>query len=283
VARLAKRLRRREEVEDFGSFLLITYDSCRYDVLRDARTPVLDSYCEIVCAQTPANFTYAAHQAFFVGHLPNSIQPLPLYNRFVRQLLLLAQVGEDSPLRDAVTRIRSPQNLVAGLRRHGYQTVGTGAMNWFRQESLTSSFEKFRFVGRDADRQIDYLLAELDPARPFFAFVNFGETHAPFGYRGKGQPCPVEVQAHRMRWPPVAEGPVGRESPAYAHQVEAAEFLDSRLPRLLAPLPGRTVVVLCADHGDAFGEDGYWGHGVNHPTVLEVPLAVFRLDGAPIV
>lgn len=26
------------------NFLLLTYDSCRYDVLREARTPVLDSY-----------------------------------------------------------------------------------------------------------------------------------------------------------------------------------------------------------------------------------------------
>src|SRR5205814_233966 len=50
-----------------GNFLLVTFDSCRYDVLRDARTPVLDQFATIVRAQTPANFTYAAHQAFFVG------------------------------------------------------------------------------------------------------------------------------------------------------------------------------------------------------------------------
>ena len=34
--------------------------------------------------------------------------------------------------------------------------------------------------------------------------------------------------------------------------------------------------------GEAFGEDGFWGHAVNHPTVHEVPIAIFRLDGAPV-
>src|SRR5262249_25045987 len=81
------------------NFLLLTFDSCRYDVLRDARTPVLDRYARIVRAQTPANFTYAAHQAFFVGLLPNALEDLPYYNRFSRQLLRLAEAGEAPILR----------------------------------------------------------------------------------------------------------------------------------------------------------------------------------------
>lgn len=64
--------------------------------------------------------------------------------------------------------------------------------------------------------------------------------------------------------------------------MEAVEFLDTRLQRLFVGLPGHTIVVLCGDHGEAFGEDGYWGHAVNHPTVQEVPIAIFRLNGAPV-
>jgi hypothetical protein len=30
---------------------------------------------------------------------------------------------------------------------------------------------------------------------------------------------------------------------------------------------------LCADHGDAFGEDGHRGHGIAHPAVWSVPYA----------
>lgn len=260
------------------NFLLLTYDSCRHDVLVAADTPVLDSYSPIVRAEAPANFTFASHQAFFVGLLPCAVDNVPYYNRFCKQLVGLTEVGERLVAKDSLRTIESSWNLIRGFRDQGFQTVGAGAMNWFQQESLTAGFEHFLFTGRDADRQIDYLLSEIDPDRPFFGFINFGETHAPFTFKGKTDHCPVDVRARRMTWPPVEHGPTGRACEAFQHQVACAEFLDRRLPRLFEGLPGDTVVVLTADHGECLGEDGYWGHGVNHPKVFEVPLAIFRLD-----
>ncbi|MDJ0342846.1 hypothetical protein QMK19_23370 [Streptomyces sp. H10-C2] len=35
----------------------------------------------------------------------------------------------------------------------------------------------------------------------------------------------------------------------------------------------RWLVIICADHGEAFGEDGYHGRGIAHPTVMNVPFA----------
>jgi hypothetical protein len=64
---------------------LLTYDSCRYDVLAAADTPVLDSYANILRAEAPAMFTFASYQAFFVGMLPNVRENLPYYNRFRKQ------------------------------------------------------------------------------------------------------------------------------------------------------------------------------------------------------
>src|SRR5688572_29247642 len=83
------------------SFLLITYDSCRHDVLAEAQTPVLDSYATPVPAQAPANFTYASHQAFFAGILPNADDDLPYVNRFRKQLLGLREVGEGQVAKDS--------------------------------------------------------------------------------------------------------------------------------------------------------------------------------------
>lgn len=280
--RLGMRLRRRPRLDAPFNLLLLTYDSCRYDVLAAAATPVVDSYAEIVPAQSPANFTYAAHQAFFAGMLPNATDALPFHNRFVHQLVRLGLRAE--PGHPALLTVASDRTLVAGLREAGWQTVGAGAMDWFQQRSLTEDFERFRYTGVDAAGQIAYVLGELDAARPFFAFVNFGETHTPFDYAGKPRPAPPEehTSPRRMSWPPREHGPAGREHPAWAHQREAAEFLDRQLPSLFERLPGNTVVVLCGDHGEAMGEDGYLGHGVNHPTVLTVPLAIFRLDRAPL-
>ena len=101
-------------------------------------------------------------------------------------------------------------------------------------------------------------------------------------FKGKPDRCPVDVRARIMTWPPVEREPTGRASKAFDHQSACATFLDSRLSRLFDGFPGDTIVVLTADHGDCFGEDGYWGHGVNHPKVLEVPMAIFRLDRQPL-
>ncbi len=262
--------------------LLLVYDSCRFDVLKSAHTPVLDSYCRARRAHSPANFTFAAHQAFFVGILPHVPEDVPYYNRFRKQLLGLAGVGEGQVSKEALLKVHSSWNLVAGLRDAGYRTVGAGAANWFRQDSLTAGFEEFLFTGTDADRQIAFLVERLAGHTPFFGFINFGETHAPYTFAGKPEACRDRVLARLMAWPPVQQGPVGRDTCAFHCQRAAAEFLDSRLPDLFAALPPDTVVILTADHGDCFGEDGYWGHGVHHPLVYEVPLAIFRLDREPL-
>lgn len=264
------------------NLLLVTYDSCRFDVLREAQTPVLDSFVEVVPAQTPANFTYAAHLAFFAGILPHVLEDVPYYNRYRKQLLGVLKVGETPVARDALIGVESRDDFVCGFRAAGHQTVGAAAMNWFRQSGLTRGFERFAFTGTDADAQIDFVLENLDLTRPYFAFINFGETHYPFKYKGKAGACNEYVQAQRMARPPVAYGPVGPANPGYHAQREAAEFLDSRLPRLFSSLAQDTIVIVCADHGECFGEDGFWGHTVNHPKVLEVPLGIFRLDGAKI-
>jgi membrane-anchored protein YejM (alkaline phosphatase superfamily) len=261
------------------NFVLATYDSCRYDVLVEADTPVLDSFAQVRRAQSPANFTYAAHHAFFAGILPHVVDPVPYYNRFTKQLMGIAGVGETNVVKDALVSLPSEENLIEAFRADGYRTIGTGAMNWFRQAPLRTGFDRFLFTGTDAERQIDFLIESLPDRGPFFGFVNFGETHAPFSYRGKPDRCPVDVRARVVVWPPVEQGPVGRDNEAFWHQARAAEFLDRQLGVLLSALPESTIVVLCGDHGECFGEDGYWGHGFNHPMVLEVPLAIFALDG----
>jgi hypothetical protein len=264
---------------DDSNVLMLTYDSCRYDAMLAAHTPVLDSWSEIVKAQSPASYTYAAHMSFLVGLLPSSDEPYPLYNRFTRQLI---GVGEfRGGKRNTEVCVTSDGNIVTGFADRGYQTIGCGAMNWFRQSPIRIGFDHFEFTGTDADRQISFLVDRIDPSRNFFGLINFGETHHPFTHRDKPAPHPRahDILAANMSWPPVERGPVGREHPAFREQVEAIEFLDSRLPLLFSQLPANTIVVLCGDHGECMGEDGYYGHGINHPKVFEVPLSIFRLDG----
>ena len=261
------------------NIVLLTLDSCRYDVFLNADMPFCKSLGSVRKAQAPANFTYASHQAFFEGILPLSSEPIPYYNRYVKQLYGIQEVGETNVVKNAHLGVNSTTSFFEGLRNANYRIFGCGAMNWFKQASLTSGFDEFLFTGTAADLQVDFIISRVSAATsPFFAFINFGETHFPYVFEGKEDQCPVTVLARTIHWPPRESGPVGKANPAYSHQVAAASFLDKPIHRLVSNLPEKTFVVVCGDHGECFGEDGFWGHGFNHAKVLEVPLLIFKLD-----
>jgi arylsulfatase A-like enzyme len=57
-----------------------------------------------------------------------------------------------------------------------------------------------------------------------------------------------------------------------ARQVAAVRFLDGAMEELFDRVPTNTYITITSDHGELFGEDGYFGHGpIQHPKVLEVP------------
>jgi membrane-anchored protein YejM (alkaline phosphatase superfamily) len=62
-------------------------------------------------------------------------------------------------------------------------------------------------------------------------------------------------------------------------QISAVEHLDTIMGDFFSRLTKNTFVIITADHGEAFGEDGFWGHGIYHPTVMNVPMMCFMLNG----
>ena len=62
-----------------------------------------------------------------------------------------------------------------------------------------------------------------------------------------------------------------RRSTCRRRQRACLEHIDALLAPLLEDFLDVTVV-LTADHGDCWGEDGLWEHGISHRRTLEVPL-----------
>ena len=46
-----------------------------------------------------------------------------------------------------------------------------------------------------------------------------------------------------------------------SRQIEAVKYLDSVVEELFDTVPKNTYITITADHGELFGEDGYFGHG----------------------
>jgi membrane-anchored protein YejM (alkaline phosphatase superfamily) len=265
------------------NLIMLTYDSCRYDTLCQASTPVLDSYSKIYEAYSPATYTYPAHLSFFCGILPHVADPIPYYNRFVKQLIAIRDIGDgitnDEHADYTFILNQRSQNIVSGLRNAGYYTVGSAGASWFSKRSLTFGFNDFHYKNHARGRdQIDLILGSIKAKnRKFFAFINFMETHTPYMHY---EDATYHMTARtKMTWPPQPnEHERGYGKKLHQAQIQAAEYLDTCLPLLFDELPANTLVALFGDHGEAFGEDGYWGHGVHHTSVLKVPMCIFSLD-----
>ena len=64
----------------------------------------------------------------------------------------------------------------------------------------------------------------------------------------------------------------------HRRQIRVIDFLDKAIEALFDVLPTNTYVTITSDHGELFGEGGYFGHGpINHEKVLEVPFVEGKL------
>jgi len=238
--------------------------------------PFLNGICPALRAHAQATFTYAAHMAMFQGILPHVSERLPFYNRYERQLIRIA--NRTSAVPSIVSFDSGTVNIVSGFRQRGYYTLGLGAMQWFRHPHLTEPFEEFHMTGIHARKQVDILLDRVKPDQPFFALLNFGETHDP--YRFSTDDCVPYSTISRTRRHGRRHGQFDEEG--WNSQIRCCEYLDTQLAVLLAYMQEferPTIVVVCGDHGECFGEDGLFGHGFYHPKVMEVPMAIFELNG----
>ncbi len=264
---------------DRSSILFITLDSCRLDTFEAARAPNLKAVGPMHRAMAPGNFTYASHAAMFMGFTPGvAAQAEPLINPKFGKIFKIAGAGFPSKGTEFLTV--KGHNVVDGLKRIGFHTLGVGSAGWFDPETLTGQnltrdFDRFFYPGDVMSlgkqlRWIEHQLAELHGQRVFL-FLNVGETHVPYWHEGcawsKDNPCV----------------PFGKNNDAdecRRRQLACLEWVDGQLAHLLQSF-AHANTVLCSDHGDAWGEDGLWEHGVHHDVVLKVPL-LFRLQHAPL-
>jgi hypothetical protein len=255
--------------------LLVTLDTLRYDVARDALargdTPSLAALLPPggwERRHAPGSFTYAAHHAFFAGFLPTPAAP-------GRHPRLFAARFAGSETTAAGTYVFDAPDIVTGLAQAGYHTACVGGVGFFNLQTPLSRVLPGLFAEhhwspelgvtdpRSTEHQVRLAVEILERCaleRRIFLFINVSALHQP----------------NRYYLP-------GAEHDSLASHAAALAYVDSQLPPLLGALRrrGPALCIICSDHGTAYGEDGYSGHRLAHPVVWEVPYAEFVLDGSP--
>ena len=251
--------------------LLLTLDTLRYDVARDAMerglTPNLARVLPAGAWEerhSPASFTYAAHHAFFAGFLPTPCAP-GLHPR------LFAARFDGSETITQQTCVFDAPDIVSGLAQQGYHTICVGGVGFFNKQNplgsvLPGLFRESHWGpslgvtdARSTENQVRLaleILTRVPREQRVFLFVNVSAIH---------QPNSIFLP--------------GAERDSIASQAAALAFVDSQLPPLFQALQrrGPVLVVVCSDHGTAYGEDGFQGHRLAHSVVWTVPYAEFVL------
>ncbi|WP_127960135.1 STM4013/SEN3800 family hydrolase [Serratia microhaemolytica] len=251
--------------------LFITLDSLRFDVAQQAhdagKTPEISRYLPVQGWQkchAPGTFTYPSHQAFFAGFLPTPCQP-------GRHSRLFAARFAGSTTTDATTFSFDEPDLPAALSARGYDTICIGGVGFFNLRpplgtQFPALFQQAYWepsMGpasrHSTQRQVDKALAVLrglPSHKRVLLFINVSATH---------QPTHIFTDAKKD---------------SLETQTAALCYADSHLGRLFTAMALRrpTLVILCADHGEAFGEQGFFGHRLAHPSVWEVPYTQFILQ-----
>lgn len=165
-----------------------------------------------------------------------------------------------------------PHNIAGSWNAMGHNTAG----------DVNSEF--LRWLDRGSDR-------------PFLAFLNYFDAHAP-----RVVPAPFDAKfgnpearpMHRMLyanhdaevggWPSFPPSLMQTEIDAYDASIA---YMDRETGTLLEALRQRgllanTIVIITADHGEAFGERSVGGHGTNlYRETIEVPLMILAPDQLP--
>jgi arylsulfatase A-like enzyme len=140
-------------------------------------------------------------------------------------------------------------------------------------------------------------LHESDPARPFFAFINYVDAHAPYAPPARSRERIVDgtlsdrqiAEAMTFKMPDhYIRRRIDSEDFAALSQLYDAEIhrVDEKIGELLEilfadPRGRNTIVIITSDHGENLGEHGHLGHVFSlHDTLLRVPLIVVFPDGS---
>ncbi len=254
--------------------LLMTLDTLRFDVAQSlwasGRTPNLASLLPETgweARHTPGSFTWAAHHAFFAGFLPTPQGPGPHPRLFAARFPGSTSTTEDTFVFDAA-------DLPTGLAQVGYHTICVGGTGFFnKQTPLGNAFPKLFHESHWSPQ-----MGVTGPESPKEQFTRAAQSLQAVP---KNQRTFLFINVSAIHQPNALFLPGATEDTVVSHAA-ALEAVDAQIPILRKALSqrGATLCILCADHGTAYGEDGYYGHRLGHPVVWTVPYTHFVLQGS---
>lgn len=268
---------------DLNHIVFIVMDSCRFDSFMAAKTPNIDRIGEAEKRYSYASWTAPSHHAFAMGLMPHA-SPKDVFASEVYKEEYAQwrdRTGHDGI---AFKEFLPDLSLPKVLRNLGYRTVAKVSMPVLNKNTLISrDFDEYKLMPNHNDFAGMLREMEFPDGEPHYYFLNLGETHYPYMLDGSKLPRISGVHG-ALKAMDDAPGEVsqafdpGQMEMLRLQQIKCVEYVDGLIGKLMDMTPPNTHFIVTADHGELFGEEGYFGHGpIMHEKCFEVPYVEGKL------
>ena len=270
-----------------NNYILVVFDSCRYDSFMRARPKTMKKLGKVERRWSYASWTSPSHYNLLIGLMPH-LSPKHVYaSEYYKKdfLQFNERLGcRDIQFRSLVPRLYLPVFLNETLGYRTHAMVSLPVLN--PKTVLNQGFDSYKLMDQHNDMRAMVRQLKFSADRPSFYLLNVGETHYPYaladepedewprisGVHGVFKHLDDLVVGGKLRKSKEKFFDDAKMEELRKRQVRAVGYLDKVVEELFDVVPKDTYITITSDHGELFGEDGYFGHGpIHHEKVWEVP------------
>ncbi len=270
-----------------NNYVLVIFDSCRYDSFMEARPKTIMKLGETEKRWSYASWTAPSHFNLLMGLLPHHSPQNVFASEYYKKdfLQFNERLGqEDIEFKSFVPQLYLPGFLQKKLHYRTHAMVSLPVLN--PRTPLNTNFDTFRLMDKHNDMRAMLKEMTFPEDRPSFYILNVGETHYPYALPDEPKNEWPRISGVHGVFKHLDDHRVGGKLAVQEEkffdqkkmdelrdrQVKTIEYLDTVIEELFDLVPANTYITITADHGELFGEDGYFGHGpIMHEKVFEVP------------
>jgi len=270
-----------------NNYILVVFDSCRYDSFLRARPKVMRKLGKVQRRFSYASWTSPSHYNLLIGLMPH-LSPKHVYasEYYKKEFLHFNErLGQQNiEFRSLVPRLYLPLFLRETLGYRTHAMVSLPVLN--PKTILNEGFDTYKLMDKHNDMRAMVRQLKFPADRPSFYLLNVGETHYPYALPDEPEEEWPRISGVHGVFKHLDEHVVGgklkkskekffddqKMETLRRRQIRAVSHLDRVVEELFDIVPKNTYITITSDHGELFGEEGYFGHGpIQHPKVWEVP------------
>ncbi|MEZ6005837.1 MAG: sulfatase-like hydrolase/transferase [Planctomycetota bacterium] len=289
--RMPLRTAARPQPQGDNHLIIVVLDSLRWDSYMAAEPKVIGKLGKVEKRYTYAAWTAPSHYNLLTGLLPHT-SPQHVYaseyykEDFFNYNQRLGAKGIDFGA--MVPGLWFPEFLQGKLGYETHARVSLPVLN--PRTAINRGFDSFELMEHHNDMRAMLPTLKFSSERPSFYMLNVGETHYPYarpdedssmwprisGVNGVFRKMNAEIEGKEGQEDRFKESfqffDQDRLDQLRARQIDTVRYLDEVFTELYDMVPENTHIIVTADHGELFGENGYFGHGpIMHEKCFEVP------------